>query len=75
MPSARFSNTDQNAVARVLVERHAAFERAAVVGHHARPEHRVRLARHQSVIHVRQDFGGVLPVAVQQHDDVEALCP
>ncbi len=63
----------QHAIACVLVERHAAFEWAAVIAHHARSEHRVGFARHQRMIHLRENFRRVLPIAMQQHDDIETL--
>ena len=65
MPSARILKDGKNAVADIFVQRHAALERTAVVLHHARAENRVRLARHERMIHLRQDFRRILPVAVQ----------
>ena len=49
------------------------FERSAVGAHHARAEYGIRLARDQGTVELRQDLRRVLPVAMQQDDDVEAL--
>ena len=60
----------QDAVADELVQRHAATARRAGV-EHAGAEHGVGLAGEQRGDHLGEQLGGVLAVAVQQHDDVE----
>ncbi len=62
----------EDPVADVLVHRHAAAPRAAL-DHHPGTEHGIGVVREQRRDHVGQQLGGVLPVAVQQHDDVEVL--
>ena len=63
----------KNSVADVFIQRHAALERAAVGLHHARAEDRIGLAASRSGVQMRQNLRRVLPVAMQQHHDVEAL--
>ena len=63
----------EDAVAGILIQRHASLQRPPVGAHHARAEHGVRLARDQRAVKLRQNLRRVLPVAMQQHDDVEAL--
>ena len=62
----------QDAVADVLVQRHAALEGPAA-DHHPRAEHRVGAAVEDRGDDVLDDLGGVLPVAVEQDHDVEAV--
>ncbi len=61
----------EDAVARVLVQRHAAL--ASVAGnHHPRAHDAVRAAVHEWCDDVGQALGRVLPVAMKHHDDVQA---
>ena len=63
----------QNLIPDVLVHRHPPRQRAPELLHHPRSEHRVRLARHQRMVHVSQNLRRILPIAMQQHNNVEPL--
>ena len=63
----------QDAIADVFIRRHPAFNRTAVGAHHARSEHRAGLTLHNRVIQMRKNFRRILPVAMQQDHNIEAL--
>ena len=62
----------EDAIADVLVERHAALPGGAL-DHDAGAEYRVGLAGEQWSEHLRQRLGRVLAVAVEHHHDVESV--
>ena len=62
----------ENAVADELVERHAALASRSL-DDHPRVENGVALAVFERRDDLGQRFGGVLPIAVEEDDDVEAV--
>ena len=61
----------EDLVSGVFVEGHAPLESAAEILHHAGAEDCVRIASDQGMVHVGQDFGGILAITVKEDDDVE----
>src|SRR5690349_3325784 len=62
----------QNAIAHKLVDWHAAFNRVKAP-HHARTKYHVRLTNAQRPDQIWKHFGGILPIAVQKRDEIEAF--
>jgi len=49
------------------------FKGPSVGTHHTRAEYGIRFARDQGAVELSQDIRRVLPVAMEQNNDVEAL--
>jgi hypothetical protein len=62
----------EDLVSDVLVKRHAAPKWAAEVFHHPGAEDSIGFASDKGMVHVGEDFRGVLSVTMEQDDDVEA---